>query len=558
MPVGDPIDIRYVPAYQLLQGLTTSKDCYSTHSRVKMRPFLLTTALAILTPHQASAATFNSTACTSLSNLRLSNGSQINLAVSLPSGSNFTGNSVETSYNTAQANLPALCRVAFEVETSPNSTALAEIWLPEPSTWNGRFLAVGNGGFAGGVNYPDIVWGARKGFATMSTNTGHDSTSSNGTWMLDNPEALVDFGHRALHVTTGVAKMIVEAYYGMKEGQGLNAVQRYPNDYDGVLVGSAIPSQTNTSAWQIYVALEQFPNNRSSYIPGSMWTTIDQAVLEQCDGLDGVEDGIIMDPRECQFQPEVLLCSNGTTTDCLNIDQLLNLKRMYTPWLDSTNHTINPGLSPSGEEGFSYLMNGAEPQFGPSFYRYAVFNDSAWDWSTLTPETVRFAQEMNPGGMNAYNPDMRGFEKKGGKILQYHGFADPVIPAGVAWTWAEAVEKFYESVGRSGGVDDFFRLFMVPGMGHCSGGVGAWVLDAASQDGISPLQDDSSHSMLWSLVGWVEKGEETAPESVTATKYVNDTAALGVDFERDVCRWPNVAWYVDENETWVCPGVGGH
>lgn len=141
----------------------------------------------------------------------------ITLATSIPAGSNFTGNSTETSYNALQTNLPPLCRVAFTVRTSPNSTAQAEVWLPHPSAWNDRFLSVGNGGFAGGSNYPDIVWGARKGFATMSIDMGHDSTQSDGSWMLNNPEAMIDFGHRALHVTTGVAKRIVKAYYGEGE-----------------------------------------------------------------------------------------------------------------------------------------------------------------------------------------------------------------------------------------------------------------------------------------------------------------------------------------------------
>ena len=216
------------------------------------------------------------------------------------------------------------------------------------------------------------------------------------------------------------------------------------------------------------------------------------------------------------------------------------------------NSITNPGLSLSGEEGFSYLMNGVEPRFGPSFYRYAVFNDSNWDWRRLTPETVAFAVQMNPGGMNAYDPDLRDFEERGGKVMQYHGFADPVIPTGVAGRWMETVEEFYEGIGRGQDVENFYRLFMVPGMGHCSGGVGAWVLDAAGQNGVLPKQqDDASHSMLWSLVKWVEEGR--APESVVGTKYLNDTVALGVEFERVVCPWPDVALRDGGSGRWVCP-----
>lgn len=189
---------------------------------LKMRLLLLTTILAVVNI-QVFALSDNSTACPTLANLNLGNGTRVTLATSVPACSNFTGNSTETSYNTLQINLPSLCRVAFTVRTSSNSTAQSEVWLPQPSSWNNRFLAVGNGGFAGGVNYPDVVWGARKGFATMSTNTGHDSTQSDGTWMLNHPEALIDFGHRALHVTTGVAKRILKAYYGGKEGHAYYA-----------------------------------------------------------------------------------------------------------------------------------------------------------------------------------------------------------------------------------------------------------------------------------------------------------------------------------------------
>lgn len=154
---------------------------------------------------------FNTSTCAHLSDLTISDTTKIIFASILPSGSNFTGTSVETSYNTPQTNLPELCRVLFTTKTSSNSSASAEVWLP--SHWSGRFLAVGNGGFAGGINYPDIVWGARKGFATMSTNTGHDSTQLDGTWMLNAPEKLMDFGHRALHLTTLAAKRVIEEYY---------------------------------------------------------------------------------------------------------------------------------------------------------------------------------------------------------------------------------------------------------------------------------------------------------------------------------------------------------
>ncbi|TKA78033.1 hypothetical protein B0A55_02117 [Friedmanniomyces simplex] len=540
-----------------------------------------TTALALAIWTILTAARLHDYAeCSDLARLPLPGvQAKIDFAEAVASGSNFTGNTSEPSYNIPQTDLPASCRVSFTVSTSSNSSAGAEVWLP--TAWTGRYLSVGNGGFAGAVNYPDLVWGLRKGFAVMSTDTGHLSSQSDGSW-LSNPQQAIDWGHRALHVTTTAAKEIVSAYYEQDIGhsyyagcstggrQGLNAAQHYPDDFEGVLVGSAIPWQTHTSAWQTYVALEQYPSNASSYIPPTMWAVIHEAVLVQCDALDGITDGIIMNPARCNFQAEVLLCGMPTVnaSACLNTAQLQNLKRMYRPWLTSTGELVNPGIAHSGEASFSFIMNQPQPQFGPIFYGYAVVNDSDWNWEEISVATVSLADSINPGGANAYNPDMRPFQDAGGKLIHYHGYSDPLIPTYNAPAWYDKLVDLYSEIGRGGEVPAWYRLFTVPGMGHCAGGVGAWVVDGASQ-GVVPAREDSAHSMLWSLVEWVEgKKNQTggavaaaaAPESVIGTKFVNDTPAAGVAFERPVCRWPNVAEYVggqaSSPASWRCPVAG--
>lgn len=493
-------------------------------------------------------------------------------------GSTFIGTSANADYDAPQLLVPQSCRVILNIQTSVNSDTQTEVWLPPVSEWNDRLLTVGNSGFAGGVNYPDVIWGLRKGFATVSTNTGHNSSSSDGSF-LTIPEESIDWGHRALHVSVITAKEIVSVYYSGSLGnklysyyagcstggrQGLNAAERYPEDFDGVLSGSAIPFQTHTASWQIYVALLQYPSTRSSYIPATKWPFVAAAVLQQCDGLDGAVDGVIMDPSKCSIDFNALSCDLGllNVTACLNDDQTANLKRMYTPWLTNgtTGDLVNPGISPSGEASFSYLMNGAEPQFGPTYYRNGVYNDSDWDWSTLTVQDVHLADAINPGGANAYDPDLRPFEARGAKIVQYHGYSDPVIPSLNAPAWYDTVHAFYKSIGRDQDVENFYRLFMVPGMGHCSGGAGAWVVDGASQGGIAPPVDDASHSMLYSLVDWVESGGAASPESVIGTKYVGDVTPL-IQFQRPLCRWPVVAEYggegdVDDPATWSCPTAG--
>ncbi|KAK9771469.1 putative Carboxylic ester hydrolase [Seiridium cardinale] len=423
-----------------------------------------------------------------------------------------------------------------------------------------------------------MIWGLRKGFAAVSTDTGHNSSSSDGSF-LSFPEQSINWGHRALHASVVAAKQILSSYYGISmDGkiysyyagcstggrQGINAAERYPEDFDGVLSGSAIAWQTHTSGWQVYVALLQYPSTSTTYIPAAKWPFIASAVLQQCDNLDGVVDGIIMDPSKCDINFDALKCGSGilNATACLSDDQTANLQRMYTPWRanGTTGDLVNPGISPSGEASFSYLMNGDEPQFGPTFYRNGVYNDSHWDWRTLTVNDVYTADSINPGGSNAYNPDLRPFEARGGKIVQYHGYSDPLIPSLNAPAWYDTIHAFYGSLGRDQEVQDFYRLFMVPGMGHCSGGSGAWVLDGASQDGLIPPVDDASHSMLYSLVQWVEGGGSAAPESVIATKYAGDVMP-SVKFQRPLCRWPVVAEYdgvgdVNAASSWACPAVG--
>ncbi|KAK8139110.1 feruloyl esterase B-1 [Apiospora sp. TS-2023a] len=528
--------------------------------------------------HAAAAAAAAVTDCASLLGHTFSNGTaSVVLATDMPAGANFSSDGFST---TDSPSLPGFCRVSLRIQTSPETSATAEVWLPAPAAWNARLLTVGNGGFAGSVNYADVTWGLRKGFATTSTDTGHSSSGGDASWMLHHPERTIDWAHRALHLAVVAAKQVVAAYYhpaptqtggqqpysyyaGCSTGgrQGLAALQRYPADFDSVLAGSAIPWQTHTSAWQTYAALLQYPSSRSSFIPADLWESlIAPAVMEQCDAaLDGVADGVIMDPSRCEFRPEALLYPQPRTP--------------LPPLAHKLRSTPQPGHLPGGEFSFATLMNSAEPLFGPEFYRNAVYNDTAWDWRTLSAADIILADTINPGGANAYDPNLRPFESRGGKVLHYHGYADPLIPSLNAAAFHDLVHGFYENtVGRAAGDGDaFYRLFMVPGMGHCSAGAGAWALDGAGQGGFPPTVNGSSHSLLHSLVDWVEGAARTdissatktasAPESIIGTKFVNDAPALGVSFTRPICRWPQTAVYdgvgdVNDAASWKCPAAG--
>ncbi|KAF8855533.1 tannase-domain-containing protein [Acephala macrosclerotiorum] len=428
-----------------------------------MKPFTFLQLSLIL--GQAQALNYSLETRSSLSNASLQQ-SSIRFTTPIIAGSNFTGDAPETSYNTVQTALPSARR----------------IWLPMKTAWNSIFLTVGNGGCAGGINYPDIVIGLKQGFATMSTDTRHNSTQNDATW-TGNPEEMIDFGHRALHLSTTAAKEVIRIFYSLNSSysyftgcstggrQGWSEVQRYPADFDGVLVGASANWMTHLPAWDIRVALEQFPSSKPNYINSTI------------------------DPTKCNFHPEVLACGNSLSNSsaCLNPAKIANLHRVQAP-----------------EASYTFLMNGATPQFGIDFFRHAVVNDTTWDYSTINRSTVALADAINPDGINAYDPDLRPFQSAGGKVIEYHGYQDQVIPS-PSGRWYDAVYEYY---GRLGQAADL-RLE------HCNGGDGAWVTGAASQSGILLAKNSTNYSLLYSLIDWVENTNSSSPETMIGTKQGN-------------------------------------
>jgi len=293
-----------------------------------------------------------------------------------------------------------------------------------------------------------------------------------------------------------------------------------------------------------------------------MWEVVHEAVVDSCDGLDGVVDGLVSDPTRCNFHPEVLACGRAGVNEsaCLNAPQIANLKRIYEPWWDVNNTKIFDGLSPGGEASYAFLFNGETPQFGIDFYKNAIINSSTWDYTTINGSTVELADFINPGGVNAYDPDLRSFQASSGKVIEYHGFQDPVIPSLASGTWHDTVLSFYQDLDRVAEVEDFYRLFMVPGMTHCNGGDGAWVIGSGtSQSGIPPAKNTTNYSILYSLIDWVEN--DNAPQELIGTKYVDDVVDSGIDFTRPFCRYPTIPVYsgsgnLSDASNWACPSQG--
>jgi len=456
------------------------------------------------------------------------------------------------------ANLPAFCRVTGVIKPAPDSGIRFEVWMPA-SAWNGKFQGVGNGGFAGDIGYEQMGNAVGGGYATASTDTGHEAGGTDAAWALHHPEKITDFGYRAVHETAAEAKAIVRAFYGdaprrayfssCSNGgrQALMEAQRYPEDYDGIIAGAPANYWTHllaNAAWDDLALLA----DKDSYIPPRKLRAIEDAALAACDSLDGVTDRVIESPPRCHFDPDVLLCKGPETDSCLTAPQVSALKKLYAGGHNSKGR-IFPGYSPGGEAepgGWALWITGGSPEhslmhaFSTQFFKNMVFDNPSWDFRTFNPDRdTKLAEEKQTHNLNATDPDLSRFRARGGKLILYHGWSDAAIAA-------QNTIDYYDSVVAKLGVRKtagFVRLFMVPGMQHCFGGAGP---NSFGQFTVST--GDADHDLGAALERWVEKG--VAPERIVATKRRNDMdPASPVVRTRPLCAWPLVARYKGSGST---------
>ena len=438
------------------------------------------------------------------------------------------------------SDLPAFCRVEATLKPSADSDIKVEYWLPAATAWNGKFQSTGNGGWNGNIDMNALAAGLRRGYATASTDTGHQG--GGGPWM-QNKEKMIDYGYRAVHEMTVKGKAIASSYYnnapklsyftGCSAGgrQGLIAAQRFPDDFDGIVAGAPALNATGRAVFSMWVA-QNLHKDETAYIPPTKYAAIHNAVLEACDALDGVKDRVIENPLKCTFNPKVLACTGADSATCLTEAQVDAARKMYLPVVNTkTKKEIFPGLAYGSELGWATF--GAPQPFGigAQMFQYMVFNDPNWDFKTLNfDEHMALVDKAEAGLINARNPDVSKFTSRGGKLIQYHGWADPQIPS------ASSTQYYQSVLDKMGGskVMDSYRLFMVPGMNHCGGGDGTATFD-----------------MLTALETWVEKKQ--APASIPASH----TADGRVDRTRPLCPYPQVASYkgsggTDEAANFVC------
>ncbi len=502
---------------------------------------LTTGAIVMVLVMTAATPVSAQTPCTSLTSVELRSGTVTSAQAvaaggfSLPRGA---GGEPTGSFQ----QLPAFCRVAATLRPSSDSDIKIEVWLPAAG-WNRKYQAVGNGGWAGSISYAAMASALERGYATSSTDTGH--TVASASFALGHPEKLIDYSYRSEHEMTVAAKAIVNAFYGSGPTrsyfngcstggrQALVEAQRYPQDFDGIIAGAAANPKAHLDAWRIWMAQAMF-KDQDSFIPPSKHPMIHQAVLKACDALDGVKDGLIENPMRCQFDPKTLACQGSDGPGCLTPAQVDAATVVMSPVKNrKTGELIFPGFEPGTELGWSRMLGGPQAyDTAVDQFKYIVFSDPRWDWRTFNLERDVAASDAAANGvLAAVNPDLTAFAQRGGKLLTYHGWADPNIAPQASINFFGSATAATKPPAQS---PDWLRLFMVPGMGHCRGGAGPDTFD-----------------MVAALEAWVEVGQP--PTRIVASRI----SAGKVERTRPLCPYPQVARYsgtgsIDEAANFSC------
>jgi feruloyl esterase len=430
-----------------------------------------------------------------------------------------------------------LCRVEGVIEREIGF----ELWLPAKTDWNRRFLGVGSGGSAGYINYSELARGLARGFASASTDSGHKSTDN--AWMLGNPDRIRNYSDRAHHLLAQIAKRIVAAYYGQDSRrayfigcsgggrQGLKEMQRFPEDYDGIVAGAPGPDMPVMTVRHLITGLMQ-SNHPESRLSDNDWRLVADAAIAACDANDGVRDGVIENPEACSFDPKTLLCKNTGDKDCLSLGQLELVRQISAPIQDEAGRQIDSGLLPGVRTRL-----GPPPDLVTEFFAHGVYQNRNWNPASFNIVRDLAAARKAIPEIWADDPDLKEFRSRGGKAIIYSGWMDPSVIA------EQALNYYRRVVATIGGVEatgSFLRLYMAPGVFHCSGGPGPDRFGGAGGDALSV---DADHDMLSAMVDWVEKGK--APERIIASR-INDGK---VTRTRPLCPYPQVARYTGTGST---------
>jgi Tannase and feruloyl esterase len=484
------------------------------------------------------------TSCEALTRLALDSQTSISSATLVTSGT------LVVDAEMTLTNLPAFCRVQGVSRPSSDSDIRFEVWLPSPATWNRKFLSSGEGGFVGSLNYTrnGLDGGLdellRRGYATASTDTGH--RASDPWWAVGHPERVTDYLHRGKHLVTVAAKQVIASYYGAPPSrsylnscsnggrQALMEAQRYPDDFDGVVAGAPWNFQSHSNAGFIWNA--QALSASGAAIPASKLPAIAAASVAACDAKDGLTDGVIADPPSCRFDPAVLACKGTETDSCLTPAQIAAVKKIYDgPSNPRTKEKLFPGFAVGSEAGWTGML---AARLGMGYFANLVFENPKWDFKTFDFDADMAVADAKIGRHgNAVSTDYSAARQRGVKIIQYHGWDDQTLQPGFS-------PQYYEQVAAANGgissTQDFYRLYMVPGMAHCYFGTSASSFGGVGQQ-IPPVRD-AVHDVQLALERWVEAG--VPPTTLVATKYTDDQPGTRtVKLTRPLCLYPTIPRY---------------
>ncbi|KAJ4357179.1 Feruloyl esterase [Didymosphaeria variabile] len=454
-----------------------------------------------------------------------------------------------------------LCRIALYVSTSNSSGINMEAWLP--SNFSGRFLSTGNGGLAGCIGYPDMAYTTSLGFASVGANNGHNGTS--GGAFYNQPEVVADFAYRSIHTNVVVGKEITKQFYGSPHKksyylgcstggrQGFKSAQDFPEDFDGIVAGAPALAFNNLTSWSGHFYNVTGPPDSATFVPTAMWTVVHEDIMKQCDLLDGYADGILEDASICNYNASSLLCGSNSTnsSSCLTPIQVNTVQKVFSPLTLSDGSLVYPRMQPGSEAVAAFAVYNGQPFiYNVEFFKYAIYNDPAWNPLTINDTDYINAAIKNPSDINTWKGDLSAVQARGAKILHYHGQMDGIITS-------ENSPRYYEHVSSTMGktpaeLDEFYRFFRISGTAHCTGGDGASVIGQQLE---SYQSLDPSENVLMAVVEWVENGN--APETITGTHWVNGTKSAGVDYKRAHCKYPkrNVYKGVGDPkavESWEC------
>jgi feruloyl esterase len=456
--------------------------------------------------------------------------------------------------NTPIANLAAFCLVKGQSRPTSDSLVNFELWVPQEG-WNGKLVTTGNGGYSPALSYNDMAYAMRQGYAVMGGDTGHQSTDPNEMfWGVGHPEKIKDWGTRSINAITVPGKAILAHlqgkaasrayYYGCSTGghQGYAEVQDYPDDFDGVIAGAPGNNRVALNAeflWRYHS--NRVPNTDTRILTNAKASLITQRAVAACDSLDGVTDGVMNDPRACTtsvFNVESLQCAGADAPDCLTAEQVTAAKAIYAgPKNPRTSAQIYPGQPVGTESSWPGYWGGTAP-VRSDFWALWVFDNPQWDWWTFDYDRDLAYAYAKVGPLVDHNDaDISAFKASGGKLITYQGWADAVVNPLDTIAYYEKVRT---AQGSQQATDDFFRLFLAPGVGHCGGGTGPSVFGNGGNLAPNATADSD---LLMALDRWVEQG--VAPDAIVASRVQGGAVTV----TRPLCPYPKKAVYKGSGST---------